>query len=576
MICWRKLSRFLLYGIAVFVPIVASAEVTFSGLTADLERNARALMPVVAASCDVTEWRVERLFRNSDVQLRNALEALGYYRYEMQKSLSFAETGCWQASFTVVLGEPVHVRDVSITVEGEARSDTEFDAAPELQPQVGDVLDHGAYESYKKSIISKLSTRGYFDVRLTESRVTVDEHLQYADIALRVDSGPRYHFGEVHFSEPILSPKILSSFVRFKKGDPYDSQEIARLHELLSGSGYFGSVSIQAEPAADGDLEVPVLVSISPGKRRVFTAGAGYATDNGIQGRLGYTDRRRNTNGHQVDVRLFLSDVDSELTGNYRWPRGRPDAEWVSVYGGFLRKRTDTSESDKSTLGIRVARNRTETWLESPYIEVTHEDFQIGEQLDTSKLLTPGIKWESVIGRTLHGFGSGHRISLDVRGAYAGLYSDTTFVQATASTKWITTLGTAARLLARADLGYTGKETLTDLPPTVRYFAGGDTSVRGYNYETIGPTDADGNVIGGANKVVLSLEADWLVRKNWAVAAFVDSGSAFNDTKIDLHTGVGIGLRWYSPVGPIRLDFAHPLDDPDNNFRLHITLGPDL
>ena len=117
---------------------------------------------------------------------------------------------------------------------------------------------------------------------------------------------------------------------------------------------------------------------------------------------------------------------------------------------------------------------------------------------------------------------------------------------------------------------------MSELPASVRFFAGGDNSVRGYDFESLGPIDATGAVIGGSYLVDVSLEVDRLFRDKWAVAMFVDGGDAFNDTHIKLKTGVGIGLRWYSPVGPIRLDFAHPLDDPDKSFRIHISLGPDL
>ena len=576
MIRRRNLFRNLLATVTTSLSFGAHAAVTFDGLDGDLEKNARALMAIASASCDVSEWRVERLFRDSEQQLQDALEALGYYRYSVEKMLTAAEGECWQADFTIVLGEPVRVRNVTISLDGEASKDPGFVRKPELMPQEGVVLNHGIYERYKASLVSRLSTRGYFDARLTESRVAVDAELLQADVVLKADSGPRYYFGDVTFDEHVLTPELLAGYVRFRKGDPYDAAEISKLHELLNGSGYFGSVSIQAEPVAGQDLEVPVIVSITPGKRRVFTGGAGYATDTGIQGRLGYTNRRRNAKGHQFDARLFLSSVDSELTGNYRWPRGRPDAEWVDIYGGFLRKRTDTSKSDKTTLGARISRNRTENWLESPYFEFTREDFLVGEQLDTSNLVIPGIKWETTIGRNLQRVPKGHRISVDLRGAHENLLSDTTFGQATVSAKWITTVGLGTRLLARADVGATAKADIEELPATVRFFAGGDTSVRGYGFETIGPEDDEGNVVGGSHLAVFSLEADWRFLEKWAVAAFVDSGSAFDNTDIDMHTGVGLGVRWYSPLGPIRIDVAHPLDDPDTDYRFHITLGPDL
>lgn len=573
---WRVFLRFLIVSIISIVPDGADARVTYTGLSDDLEKNARALMAIAAAPCNAPEWRVKRLHRDADIQLRNALEALGSYRYELIKGLSFNDVDCWQADFKVTLGEPVRLRTVSINIDGQASTDAGISTHSELSPKAGEVLNHGRYETYKKTLISRLSARGYFDAELSESRVTVDEDLLNADIVVRIESGSRYHFGGVSFSQPILTPELLAGYVKFKQGDPYDAREISKLHEQLNGSGYFGSVSVRAEPMAEFGLEIPVNVSISPGKRRVFTAGGGYATDTGLQGRLGYTNRRRNERGHQLDVRLFLSSVDSEITADYRWPRDRPDTEWIDLYGGFLRKRTETSESDKQTLGARLTHNRTENWLENPYVELTREEFEVGEQLDITRLLTPGIKWETTIGRTLRRDFSGHRVSIDIRGAHDSLLSDTTFLQASVSAKWITTLGSATRLLLRADVGATVKESLDELPATVRFFAGGDTSVRGYDFETIGPVDDEGNVIGGSHQVVLSLEADWEIRDKWTVAVFVDSGSAFNGKDIDMSTGIGLGLRWYSPVGPIRIDIAHPLDDPENDYRFHITLGPDL
>jgi len=225
---------------------------------------------------------------------------------------------------------------------------------------------------------------------------------------------------------------------------------------------------------------------------------------------------------------------------------------------------------------VRVARNRGEHWLESPYINLANEDFKVGEQVDSTRLLTPGINWESTVGREISRMQSGRRINLDIKGAHENLGSDTSFLQLTAAAKWVVSFSDANRLLIRGDLGYTAKTEVEDLPPTVRFFAGGDNSVRGYDFETIGPVDADGNVTGGNNLAVFSLEYDRLISKSWSVAAFVDTGSAFNDFDVDFKTGAGIGIRWYSPLGPIRVDVAHPLGESDRSTRLHITLGPDL
>lgn len=564
-------------GLSLFVAANAPAAVTFTGLPEDLEKNARALMPLVSVPCDAARFRVERLFRDSDVKLRNALEALGYYRFESRKKLSFDDSGCWSAAFSVELGEPVRLRNVRVTVSGEASEDGRISQQSWLyRPISGNVLNHGEYETYKKWLVTAVQSRGYFEAKLSTNAVTVDEALQHADIELEVASGPRYHFGEIEYSGNVLRPELLAAYAEFRAGDPYDAEAISQLHESLNGSGYFGSVSIQAEPREDGSHEVPVLVKVEPGLRQVYTVGAGFATDIGVQGRLGYTNRRLNDKGHQFDSRLFLSSVDSQISGTYRWPRGNPEDEWVDLFSGYQHKRTDTSGSDKVTLGIRVSRNRTPMWLETPYLTFTGEDYRVGDQLDKSRLVIPGISWESTIGREIIRIRSGRRLSLDIRGSLDKIGSDTTFLQLRGSTKWAIPFGESARLLARADLGFTAKTDFDELPASVRYFAGGDNSVRGYGFETLGPTNEDGDVIGGSYLATFSVEVDRLLSKKWSVAAFVDTGNAFDDFDVDFKTGIGLGLRWYSPLGPIRFDVAHPMDDPTRDYRVHITLGPDL
>ena len=163
-----------------------------------------------------------------------------------------------------------------------------------------------------------------------------------------------------------------------------------------------------------------------------------------------------------------------------------------------------------------------------------------------------------------------------VRGANDALGSDTTFVQGTAEGKWIWSLGDNRRILTRAQLGLTQEENFDALPPSVRFFAGGDQSIRGYDYETLGPVDDQGQVIGGTGIAVASFEYERHVRGKWSVAFFVDSGNAFKDSTFDAKTSAGVGVRWQSPLGPIRLDIGVPLNDPLHDTRLHVSIGPDL
>ncbi len=554
----------------------ARAEVVIAGLDERLETNVRALMPLAAADCDSARWRIDRLYRDADRSVRDGLQALGYYSPVIAKSLAW-DDDCWRAHFDIQVGPPVRFRVVDIEIDGVASTDDVFQSRLAAdRPASGNILDHSVYTRFKESLIRAAEHTGYFDADFEQSVISVDRDAQAADLRIRFRSGPKYQFGNVSFTSGILRQSLLAGYTDIRPGDPYSAKAINDLYEALSGSSYFGSVSIRTEPVDAVAKTVPVDVSLTPAKRRVFSVGGGYTTDTGPHGKLGFTDRRVNGRGHQFDSRLFVSSVRSELNASYRWPKKDPRREWFSVVAGVQSEDTDTSEHDTYKLGILRTKNIGSSWLETRYADIAYEDFLIADQRSTSRLVIVGTNWETAKGRALSRVINGYRFSIDLRGASDSLGSDTSFLQLRSRAKWIRSIGENTRVLARADLGVTAKETLIDLPASVRFFAGGDRSVRGYDFETLGPVDADGNVIGGSHLVTTSLEVDRRFRDTWALAAFVDSGTAFNNMDLDFSTGVGIGIRWYSPVGPIRFDLAHGLDNADDDFRIHISLGPDL
>jgi translocation and assembly module TamA len=171
-------------------------------------------------------------------------------------------------------------------------------------------------------------------------------------------------------------------------------------------------------------------------------------------------------------------------------------------------------------------------------------------------------------------------LTVQLRGGLEGAGSDANFLQAYGSARWYRGLGERNRLIVRGEAGHTYTSDLVDMPPSLRFYAGGDRSIRGYEYREVGPrieTDSGDFSVGGKNVITGSVEFEHYFNDTWGAAAFVDSGSAFNtDSDFELRTGVGIGLRWRSPVGPLRLDIAHGLDDPDSSFQIYLNIGADL
>jgi translocation and assembly module TamA len=554
----------------------AAADMRIAGLEPKLETNVRILTPLASTDCGSAPWRVERLYRNADSEITKALQALGYYSPTIDKAFRWTDD-CWVADFTIEAGPPIRYRHVAVEIDGPAATDPAFLAQVSAErPEEGGILDHGAYTRFKNSLVRAAEHAGYFDADFDLSAVTVDPTIQAADLEIRFVGGVKYRFGEVAFTDGIVNRQLLEGYTDIVPGEPYSAKEINDLYEALGGSTYFETISVKTEPLDTENKTVPVDVRLTPANRRIYSAGGGYTTDTGLHAKLGFVNQRINQRGHQLEARLFASAVRSELNVAYRWPRNDPRNEWFNIATGVQTEDTDTSQHDTYKLGVMRSRKSGERWLETRYADFAYEDFEVADQKSSSRLLILGTSYETARSEILSRVQNGHRLTVDLRGASDSLGSNTTFLQLRAGGKWIHSFTDRTRVLARVNIGATAKQDLEELPASVRFFAGGDRSVRGYDFKTLGPVNEDGEVIGGSHLVTASLEFDRAFGKNWAFSIFADTGSAFNGSDADFSTGVGLGMRWYSPVGPIRVDVAHPLDNPDESVRLHISLGPDL
>jgi translocation and assembly module TamA len=562
----------------LLLPLPGQAGVVFKGLSRSTEKVVRATVVLAAESCTAPDARVRRLYRRADMEILEALEVYGYYAPTIEKTLG-REGDCWQATFTVTRGPRVRIRSLSVAVSGPGANDAGLsgkEALPEFA--VGDGLNQRAYDAYKLSLAGLARRRGYFDGRFVKSAIDVYPGKLAADIRIDYDSGPRYRFGPVEFEQAVVEPGLAVRFVEFAEGEPYDADKINDLYTALLTSGYFQGVEVRTTPRSGPEPDVLVTVTLTPGKSRTWTTGLGYATDTGAKFRLDYRNQRLNDKGHQFEFNSQVSEVLGGGAISYRLPDGNRRDEWLSINMGYKYENPEDSRSDEFRIGLQQIRRRRGDWRETRFIDYIHENYRVGDDRGTSDLVVPGISWAEqpllLTGRPRYG----RRLNLKLSATDEWLGSDTAFTQVETGGKLILPLGSNARLLTRVEAGWTIKDDFSDLPFSVRYFAGGDGSVRGYDYKALGPTDADGNVIGGANKLVGSLEFDARIFANWSAAVFVDSGNAFNTfSDMSLKTSVGAGIRWYSPLGPVRLDAGVPLDnDAPDSFRIHISLGPDL
>lgn len=573
-------------GFAFAMPVAADglAAVEIRGLEGDAfedaRENVRSMVSLIQLDPErraaITDSRIGYLVRRTPGQVRRALQPYGYYNPAIDIRVEPGATGA-----TVVVeidpGEPVVVTARELLMRGAAEDDaTVTDAVAAFEPKVGEVFDHRRYEAGKGRVERALREHGYFDAVTDTARVEVLRAERSADIAVAWDSGPRHRFGEVEFGEHPFRPQLLHKVVRFEPGEPYDQNKLIALQRSLTELDYFAVVDVQPQPEAREDDLVPIRVGLTPAKRNIYSAGVSYGTDTGAGVNAGWERRWINRRGHKSLLRLDATQRRQLFTAQYRVPAFAWVDGWYTAALNVLGEEFDGLESERAEL-VASRTGRLGLWNLTAAVHAQRERFGPPGMLGNySSLIYPSLRAQASSADDPLYPRNGWSLIGEIKAGPAALGSDIEFAQIYAQGRYVRGLGERGRLLLRAEAGATHTDQFERFPPSLRFYAGGDRSVRGYGYREIGPR-RDDIVFGGRHLLVGSIEYERLFRDNWAWAVFVDSGDAFDGSSVfEARTGVGIGLRWRSPVGPVRIDLAHGLDNRDESFRIHFSLGPDL
>ena len=553
--------------------------VTVEGVDEPLRANVLALLELnrFAGQAAPEEARLRWLHGRSEAQIRAALQPFGYYEPTIESSLNRIPGG-WEARYRIQPGRPLRITTLDLKILGEGQQDPAFQQALAHAPLAqGQILDQTKYEQFKQALETLATERGYFEAHFTEHVIEVNLQTYEAIVRLHYDTGPRYRFGAITFKQDFLSPKLLNRYPRFKPGDPYNANDLLKLQGDLNSSPYFSQVQVNAPPDAATDT-APVEVELEPGKQQKYSAGAGYGTDTGARVRLKAEQRWLNRQGHHAEEELLWSPIKAILGGKYYIPGADPTTDTYTLTAGYTQQNYKSQDYEQFTLGGGWQRQDGK-WLKNYNLSYQYEEFRVGDaSTQSSLLLIPGLNWTWIDADDRLYPTRGLLFGFELRGASTALLSDLDFVQGALHLKGVYALNDISRIIARGDAGTTViSQGFENLPTSLRFFAGGDASVRGYAYNSIGPTDDEGTVIGGKNLLVGSVEYEHRVWEAWSLAAFVDSGDAFDGATPEMKTGVGFGLRWRSPVGPVRIDLASGLDrPPGDTFRFSFSIGPEL
>jgi translocation and assembly module TamA len=541
------------------------------------------------AKREVSDAQMRRLYERAPAQVKTALQPYGYYDATVTGDLQKVGKD-WRVTLHVTPGEPIKVTAVDVQLDKAADALAPVRRAERAITRMkGKTLDHGAYDAARDALSAQLTANGFLDARLVTHRVEVTRANHSAAIKLAWQAGPRYRYGQVHFDGSQFNEGFLDRYVPFKSGDYFSQEQLLELQQALNGADYFAVVNVMPDVDKAKDGVVDVTVQLAPAKRTIYTGGPFIGTDTGFGVRGGMERRWVNRRGHKWKNELVVAQKLKTLSTLYSIPM--PGDNQRSYNAGANFRDADTATSQSRTLELVGNETRQwHGWTRALGVHALSGTFTVGKRGNEPDN-TPGIEH----GRSTLVFGEaaltrkkadnpdfvgrGWSITLAARSTAGKLLSDASFSQMTADAKWIRAFGAhnRNRLILRGSAGITWTNDFAALPPQLRFFAGGDRSVRGYGYQSIGPRNSDDRVIGGKNLLVASTEVEHYFTRNWGMAAFVDAGNAFSGTDYRPKIGAGLGLRWRSPVGMIRVDLGTPIhDDRAHGIQLHLVIGPDL
>lgn len=588
----NTLAKSMLFLVITQTAIASTLTVTLNGeLPKAVEKNIRSYL----GKLPETELERSAFIYSAKNNTKQALQSLGYY----QADIVVVEEDLWQVIISITLHDPTIIDNIDVQVNGEAKDDPTFIALMnENSLRQGDILHHGKYETLKSDLQSLALQRGYFNGALTKNNITIKQDYRYADITLLYESGPRYRFGEVLFNNFELDPALLSSLIPFKLNEFYSTNNFHKLQHQLQSTQYFGSViAVPADKVQDqsnNQYTVPINVSLTPAKSHLFDFGVGYATDTQFRLSAGWRTPLINKHGHYQETKIKYSPLNPTGKFIYSIPLSHPTKDVLQLK--FIVENEDFADLTTKFYSAQVGRvTSNNNWNRQVYARFHQEAWQyeldenkpniIWAEKDNIQYIIPGVTWSKTIRKgSVLDPSAGFRQTYNIEGAHLNAGSDNSFFRVHGRWNYITTLKANHRLVARAELGAIYVDRDAQLAPSLRFYAGGDKSIRGFAYQSIGstipsssdPDEAVPIVVGGARLMVASIEYQYYLNNKWRIALFSDGGSVANKGEFKPVYSIGSGLHYMSPVGAIKFDLAYGINDDAKKWRIHINLGAEF
>ncbi len=606
-------------------------EIVVTGVGEPMLANVRALVEPFrfAGTGRLTRRRLERIRLEAESDALAALRPYGYYQADVRASVVKTGERAWTMTLDVTPGPPVVIAAARVELSGPGEHLPGLRAWRDEWPlSAGKTLVQPTWDSEKQRALEIAADSGFLLASFPRRDMLVDLDRNEARLDLLLDTGERAVMGDIRFHQDIVRPDILENLPRFKPGDPYTAWIMERFRIDLWRAGYFHNVEIVEDRHLDAvPPRVDLDVRMEPRKPNTYQGALGIGSDTGARIQFSWNRHLLSERGDSLSLGTGWQDHNNEffVRGNYRLPRkSRARQSWVAdaVISRENEEPKVSEENGDETLyklgtvdindySVRLGRMRTydrrrgyRRWFETWFMDFLYEQVDFQPDSVSAVQFNPYLVndlYSPVEGESNHNLSLGvdyempfttgqgfETEGLHFRG-WAFVSDDSwgsakDFSQLYASGRWNGLVGERWKLLARVEAGYSNAKvnsvdvlvgdklinlSVTELPNQYRFKAGGSTSVRGYGFEQL-----SNNNIGSNNIVTASIEAEYRILDKWSLAAFFDVGNAFNDwSELEVKKGVGVGVRWYTIAGAMRVDVAQALDQADKPWRIHFTIG---
>lgn len=540
-----------------------------NGIKGDVLQNVQSRLAIAQESFgnNLSDDKIESIYQQALQEIRKGLEPYGYFKPIIRSRLIHRRSD-YIAVFDVKPGPLLRIAQIDLDIQGPGKENPKIKKFIDKFPlKQGDVFQTDTYEKAKEGLFQAANEQGYLKAFLEESKVLINLETYKAKIVMHLETGPRYYFGRVIFERSPYSPVFLRRFVPFTENQPFSSQKLINFQQELANSYYFQQVIVTPDFAHVENERVPIQIALSPPKAKRYNIGVGYGSFTGPRLTGGVSWRRVTDTGQHFDAQLKLSSVLSGLAAKYYIPGKNPlTDQWIigANYQRFLPKNGSSSSETLSTGYVKKLKH----YQMSLNLNYLFERYSVvNKPRRTSKLLYPNLNFSYSKADDLINPRFGKFVSLTLQGASQDVLSSTSFIQALLKAKYMFSPIDSGSIILRGDLGYTAVHSLNDLPLSMRFFAGGINSVRGYPDSSIGP---------GRYLEVGSIEYQQDIIGNWKAAIFYDVGTATDHWGTRLNKGEGVGIIYSSMVGPIKLYIARAMSKRKKPYDVEFSIGPEF